>query len=122
MPKSILIVSDLEYDAMRSGNIWSYDYDYDHEAIAQEDEVLFECIAEKYEKAGYELPKLIFWNVNSRTNTIPITQNENGVVLLSGFSKNLMSMVMSNELDPYKALVTELMVPRYDVIETIFSY
>jgi len=42
--------------------------------------------------------------------------------LLSGFSKNLMSMVMSNELDPYKALVSELMVPRYDVIETIFSY
>lgn len=112
MPKNVLIISDMELDMAT----------YNYRTRSGLSATLFETLAHKYEEAGYKLPKLIFWNVNSRTNTIPITQNENGVVLLSGFSKNLMSMVMSNELDPYKALVTELMVPRYDVIETIFSY
>ena len=119
MPKSILILSDMEYDAVRSGNVWSYDYD--HEAIAQEDEVLFECIAEKYKKAGYELPKLIFWNVNSRTNTIPLTESKAGVILLSGFSQSLMEMVMSSELDPYKALVKVLEKGRYSVIDSVLE-
>jgi hypothetical protein len=112
MPKNVLIISDMEFDMAT----------YNYRTRSGLSATLFETLAHKYEEAGYKLPKLIFWNVNSRTNTIPITQNENGVVLLSGFSKNLMSMVMSNELDPYKALVSELMVPRYDVIETIFSY
>jgi small GTP-binding protein len=112
MPKNVLIISDMEIDMAT----------YNYRTRSGLSATLFETLAHKYEEAGYKLPKLIFWNVNSRTNTIPITQNENGVVLLSGFSKNLMSMVMSNELDPYKALVSELMVPRYDVIETIFSY
>jgi len=119
MPKSILIISDLEYDIVRSGNVWSYDYD--HEDIASKDVVLFEHIAKKYEKAGYELPKLIFWNVNSRTNTIPLTESKAGVILLSGFSQSLMEMVMSSELDPYKALVNVLNKERYAVVDTIME-
>ncbi len=82
---------------------------------------LFEEIAVEYNDAGYDMPKLVFWNVNSRTNTIPIQQNSNGVILLSGFSKNIMSMVMSSELDPYKALVNELNKERYSVVDKIFD-
>ena len=117
MPKSILILSDMEYDAMRSGNIWSYDYD--HEDIVLKDIALFEHITKRYEKAGYELPKLIFWNVNSRTNTIPLTESKAGVILLSGFSQSLMEMVMSSELDPYKALVNVLNKERYAVVDKV---
>ena len=67
------------------------------------------------------MPKLVFWNVNSRTNTIPITENENGVVLMSGFSKNLLQMAMSSETDPYKVLVAQLNKPRYEIIYKIFK-
>lgn len=109
----------MEYDAVRSGSVWSYDWD--HEKITQEDKVLFECIAEEYEKAGYEFPKLIFWNVNSRTNTIPLTESKAGVILLSGFSQSLMEMVMSSELDPYKALVNVLNKERYAVVDTVMG-
>ena len=119
MPNSVLIISDLEYDAVRSDDVWSYDYD--HEAIAKEDKVLFDCIAKKYKKAGYKLPKLVFWNVNSRTSTIPLTENENGVILLSGFSKNLMEMVMSSETDPYEALKKVLNSARYDCISSMYD-
>ena len=114
MPKSVLIISDLEYDAVRSDDVWSYDYD--HEAIAKEDKVLFDCIAKKYKKAGYKLPKLVFWNVNSRSNTIPMRENDNGIVLVSGFSPSSIKAVMSGELDPYKALLACITVPRYDKV------
>lgn len=80
-------------------------------------EMLFKKIEKKWNKAGYQLPKLIFWNVASRTNTIPLTQNNNGVILVSGFSPAITKMVLSEELDPYKALVKELMKDRYKEIK-----
>ena len=109
MPKTVLIISDMEFDATYHG-YKSYN-----------NKSLFEEIVVEYNDAGYDMPKLVFWNVNSRTNTIPIQQNSNGVILLSGFSKNLMSMVMSSELDPYKALVNELNKERYSVVDKIFE-
>lgn len=109
MPKTVLIVSDTEFN-MAQGYY-----------TAKNNKALFETIAEKYKNKGYKLPKLVFWNVNSRTNTVPLTQNENGVILISGFSKNLMSMVMSSELDAYKALVKQLNTKRYEVVEDVFD-
>lgn len=100
MPHNILIVSDMEFDAntFHAG------------------ERLFDSIAKRFEKVGYTLPRIIFWNVASRTNTIPMRNGPNGVVLVSGYSPNAMKMVMSGELDPYKCLVETLMMPRYDAI------
>lgn len=94
----ILIISDMEFD--RCG--WArYMYDFDN-------------ISEKFKKAGYKLPRLTFWNVNSRSNTIPMRENDNGLVLVSGFSPSSIKAVMSGELDPYKALLACITVPRYD--------
>ena len=50
-----------------------------------------------------------------------MTENENGVVLVSGFSKNILDMIMSSELDPKKALLKGLMVPRYDVVDSVIA-
>ena len=83
------------------------------------DAVVFEVWQKKYEEAGFKMPKLVFWNVNSRTNIIPVNQNENGVILVSGFSKNIVDMVMSNKIDPYEVLVDKLMTERYDVIDKV---
>lgn len=105
LPETVLIVSDMEFDIQ----------------CGKTDEKLFEFIGKRYSLHGYHLPKLVFWNVNSRTNTIPITQNEAGVILLSGFSRNLMEMVMSTEIDPYKALVNVLNKKRYDVVDSLFK-
>jgi hypothetical protein len=74
---------------------------------------LFTKLAKLYEEAGYKLPKLVFWNVNSSTRTIPVIENDLGVILVSGFSPAISKMVLSNEVDPYKALLNELMSERY---------
>ena len=74
---------------------------------------LFDEIKQKYNESGYDLPKLIFWNVNSRTKTIPLIENELGVTLVSGFSQNTLKMVMSKKFNPYEVLIETLDGERY---------
>lgn len=107
LPNNIIVISDMEFDSAFSS----------HSTI----DVLFEQIKKEYEEAGYKLPKLIFWNVCSRTNTIPLKQNEYGVVLVSGFSVNTIKMMLNNNLDPYKAMVDTLNVERYNKIAEIWN-
>lgn len=104
IPQNVLIISDMEFNSATG---------YGHYA----NETLFATIEKKYAAYGYKLPRLVFWNVNSRTGTIPVKENELGVALVSGFSVNIVNMVMSNKLDPYECLLDVLNVERYQVIE-----
>jgi len=107
LPNTILIISDMEFDMSTRG--WG-------RAKSAADLTLFGTIAKRYAAHGYKLPKMAFWNVMSRTMTIPVIQNDLGVNLVSGFSPAAINMVLSGKLDPYEALMSVLMVPRYDVI------
>ena len=100
LPANILIISDMGFNS----------------ATTTHGKTLFGGIASRYAQYGYKLPKLIFWNVMARRNVIPVNQNENGVVLVSGFSPNIMKMVMNGETDPYKSLVKTLRSERYSKI------
>lgn len=108
IPQNILIVSDMEFDTCARCNGGWRD---------RPSQKLFDTIAQKYAAAGYKLPRLVFWNVNSRTGTIPVKENDLGVALVSGFSTNICKMVMSGETDPYKCLLETLNAPRYDAVE-----
>lgn len=81
MPESIVIISDMEFDA---GNLRC---------------PLFKEIEQQWKEKGYNLPKLVFWNVCSKELAIPMRENENGVVLMSGFNEKSFDMVLNNELD-----------------------
>lgn len=107
MVQNILIISDMEFDMAQRG--WGSRTNL----LTQS---LFDEIKSRYNQAGYQLPRLIFWNVNSRTKAIPLTENELGVALVSGFSQNVLKMVMSNKYDPYAVLIEIITAPRYDQI------
>ena len=108
LPQNILIISDMEFDACAKSNAGFLRYE-----ILLHDETLFAEIARKYQSHGYKLPRLIFWNVASRTGTIPVRKNELGVSLVSGFSPNIMKMVLSEKLDPKEAMLDMLNGERY---------
>lgn len=102
MPKNIVIISDMQFDGVRFNFT----------------QPLFESIAADYAQYGYKMGRLIFWNVDEyHRNVVPIQQNELGVVLMSGYSQNLVKMVMSGETDPYECLVKQLNDKRYDAVE-----
>jgi hypothetical protein len=119
VPANILIVSDMEFDSCAtSGQAASRDrWGWASSTYNRPTTTLFDAIAKKYEAHGYKLPRLIFFNVNSRTNTIPVKENELGVALVSGFSTNIINMILNGELDPYQCLLKELNKPRYDCVE-----
>lgn len=111
MINNVLIISDMEFDAAQRN---PYDRSLDN-ALTKS---LFEEIMIDYNKAGYDLPRLIFWNVNSRTGAIPLAENKLGVTLVSGFSQNVLRMVMSSKYNPYEVLIEVLDGERYDRVKT----
>ena len=98
MPANILILSDMEFDSA-----------VEHSA----GQTLFDGIAKQFADAGYQLPRLIFWNICSRSGTIPLTENDCGVALVSGFSPAIANMVLSGKLDPCECLKDALDADRY---------
>ena len=100
LPKNILIISDMEFDGCAEN------------ASAN----LFANIKQKYSAHGYCLPRLVFWNVASRTETIPLKENDRGVCLISGYSQNVCNMILSGKLDPYECLKDQLMDKRYEPV------
>lgn len=114
LPERILIVSDMEFDCATTINRWNGQFQ-------SQMNTLFENITREYNNAGYKMPKLVFWNVNSRTNTIPVTENENGVALVSGFSVNIVRMVMSGKTDPWLVLKETLDSERYSLIDKVLA-
>lgn len=103
IPDNVLILSDMEYN--------------NHYCFNDTSKALFEKIASEYAAYGYKMPKLIFWNLASRSDAIPLKENDNGVVLVSGFSPAVCKMVLSNKLDPYKAMLDVLNSDRYKPVE-----
>ena len=101
LPQTVLIISDMEFDCATAGS---------------NTDTLFDTIRKRFAKHGYRIPKLVFWNVNSRTNVIPVRENELGVALVSGFSVNVCNMVLSNELNPFACLKKILDSERYQKV------
>ena len=110
---NILIVSDMQFDGAVCCNDSKWGIP----------KTLFETIADKYASYNYTLPKLIFWNLNTygRSKNVPVTQNENGVILVSGYSAAICKMVLSNKTDPYEAMVETLNSERYQAIEDAWN-
>lgn len=122
LPKRIIIVSDMEFDQGCCGKFEDrednslYRYWYGH-GYKQADQTLMDEIKAYWHDAGYEMPKLVFWNVCSRTNTIPMTENKLGVTLMSGFSAACVKMAMSDQLTPFMVIYETLSNKRYDAVE-----
>ena len=111
LPANILIISDMEFDCCATcGNVSRWERRVPNQR-------LFDVIAHRYANAGYKMPRLVFWNVNSRTGTIPVKENELGVALVSGFSVNVAKMVMSGKTDPFECLLETLNSERYAPVE-----
>lgn len=117
MPKQLLIISDMEFNEATHPSVWQCQM-YGKSSRAPFSQRLFDIIEQRYQEAGYQIPRLIFWNVCGRTDTIPKVEGENGICLLSGFSQNVMKVASHRDVkDPYECLLKTLDSPRYDKVE-----
>lgn len=97
MPSTLYIISDMEFDVCAEGA----------------DLTNFEYAKKIFAEAGYQLPRVVFWNVQSRSQQQPVTQNEQGVALVSGCSPRIFSMLKSGILSPLSCMLEILGSERY---------
>ena len=99
MPQMLLILSDMQFDSCTR---------YDDSAL--------QMIARKYEQAGYAMPKIVFWNLNSGYGNVPVKFDSRNTAHVSGFSPSIMKSVLANDLEdftPYNVMLKTLMDERY---------
>lgn len=98
MPKVLLIMSDMQFDCCHG---------YDDRAI--------QMIRRKYNDADYEMPAVVFWNINEHEN-VPVRFDEKGTALVSGFSPAIMKAVLAADMDvmtPEAVMKKAVMSDRY---------
>ena len=97
MPERVLIVSDMQFD----------------QACRDNSQTNLARIRDGFRAAGYKCPKLVFWNVNGRTEQYPALCDEEDVSLISGFSVEALKAVMGEEVSPYLTMMEALSGERY---------
>ena len=100
LPSTLYIISDMEFDyCARNASMTN-----------------FEQAKQMYERNGYRLPRVVFWNVRSRNRQQPVCSNEQGVALVSGCTARIFSQVMKGKMDPFSNMMSVVGSDRYAMI------
>ena len=108
MPTRLYILSDMEFDGCLTDDWYSH--------LSQDKvETLLEKIAREWEEVGYELPPVVFWNLQCRQSNIPAMGGRFSYV--SGFSAVMLETILSGK-DGYDLMIAKLIDSgRYYVIK-----
>lgn len=105
MPTMILILSDMEFDEA-TGSGWGRDSSWNPTAQ--------QMIEKMYADAGYKMPKIVYWNIQSRRSNNPVQFDKQGTALVSGFSPALLtSLLAGKDLTPYSMMMEIIGTERY---------
>ena len=84
MPTMLLVLSDMQFNDSQRGGCWGTNEPMTH----------FGHMKEVYEKAGYKLPKIVFWNLDAEMGT-PAQCDDDSVAMVSGFSPSIMKAILN---------------------------
>ena len=89
MPKRLWIISDMQFNKVSNyGQVTN-----------------FEAIDKMYTASGYTRPQIVFWNVNGESLDFPVTSDDNGTALISGFSPSVMNAILyGSAFSPYSVM------------------
>lgn len=102
IPDNILVLSDMEFDrcSAKKTNL--------------------ESIRTSFANANYKMPNIVFWNLNGRKENVPAGANEQGIVLVSGFSPSIMTQLLSNgQVTPESIMLQTVLSERYEKISLV---
>jgi hypothetical protein len=99
MPEMVLILSDMQFNQCVKNN-----------------DSAMEMIERKFASAGYNVPQVVFWNLNSSDN-VPVKADKSGAALVSGFSPAIMKALLAADMSdftPEGIMRKTVMVDRYN--------
>ena len=109
IPQNIVIISDMEFDSGTGHYSWRTGKD-----AKKETETLMESIARKWKQHGYEMPHLIYWNVDARQNNIPML-GRGRISYVSGFSPSIFETILTGKTG-YELMLETVNKVRYECI------
>jgi hypothetical protein len=97
----LFVFSDMQFDeAMRNGDVTH-----------------FQRAKKMFADVDAAFPTIVFWNLRGNTSNFPVTCDENGVVLLAGYSPSLLkSIIEQDELTPLSIMFKIIHGPRYNAV------
>ena len=109
LPQNVIIISDMEFN-MAVNDRW-----YNPNSITTNNvETVLEGKAREWARHGYQMPHLIFWNVDARQNNIPMLGN-GPISFVSGMSPTIFETIMSGKTG-YDLMMEKLNSERYACI------
>ena len=100
LPKALIIISDMEIDEFGGGKL-----------------IFTAEMRERFADAGYEMPKLVYWNVASRQDTFLASKNDPDAILVSGQSASTFkNLIKGINLSAFEIMEQTLNDPRYDCV------
>ena len=113
IPKRVLILSDMGFNSSS--------------CTQTPNQTLFQTINQKWNKAGYEMPTLIFWNILGTgrygygSKAIPVSYNEDfPCLLVSGYNTASLNMVLKGQESPLEGILSVINTERYEPIKEAF--
>lgn len=104
MPNTIFVISDMPLESVLGRN--------DN----------YETVKKWYKLAGYEMPRMIYWNVKDSITDYSVTVNDYGTIIISGFSIIILqSIIETGEFNPYMMLRKTIDGQRYVPIRQALS-
>ena len=102
MVKKLYIISDMQFNqAVRTSNA---------------NQNMFVALGHEFERAGYKMPNIVFWNVRAAGNT-PMEMNSLGVQLVSGYSPSILTQLLNADgKTPYDFMLDVLLSERYEKV------
>lgn len=101
MVKKLYIFSDMQFDKATKWNMST-----------------FQTVNSRFKECGYELPNVVFWNLNETNLTFPCTINESGFQLVSGYSPTIFKNLMQDKfLSAEEMMLGVLNSERYEKIK-----
>ena len=104
MPKSLIIISDMQFD----GATRSYGDGY---------QTFHKSMEDRYARAGYKMPTIIYWQVQDRRDSFQVEADKEGVLLVSGQSTSTFKTLLGHiGKTPYEYMLEVLNDPMYEKV------
>jgi hypothetical protein len=108
MPNKILILSDMEFNSATGKG---YGRESHWNPTAQQ------MIETLYSEAGYKVPQIVYWNIQSRNGGVPVAFDAKGTALVSGFSPAIMTSLLGGDIEsPQQIMDKTILSERYSPI------
>ena len=106
--KKIICLTDMQFDAANGCN-----YHYENDNDTDNSKNIHELFISKFKNSGLDIPELIYWNLSGKYNNYPIDINYENTSIISGFSEQLLKVILNNDkIDPL-SLMDQILEPYY---------